>query len=666
MIVIGGKKFFEKVYFKEQKPAKGETLATIYDSAPLRAVRWMLYKWYYPVYSWARHLIAFIQEHEALWQFWLILFLLYFNAFTIVLELCAYYVYFAISFDFINLYKQVYKLFLDLRAFFGFMPVFFYVILALILLDKLAKKKGYDRLEHNERKNRGFINSLGTVTYIYSEMGAGKTSMLTDMSLSMEVQLRDDALEIILECDVLFPNFPWLKFERELRSAYAKHDIYDKWSCVRWMRARQAVFEQDPCSENIFGYDIDHYPMEFDHKSHIEYIWETLLDYALAYTIYTVESSLIVSNYSIRVDGLMNDLGNFPIWNSDFFHRDSRMMDAFSRHSHILDFDMIRLGNQILEKNPNRYAFGWGVWVITEADKEFKNTLELQEVKGMVDECNQKNDLTHVLMKMARHACYIRHRNMVRIAADMQRIENITANLRGIGQVALIAESSEDYVVLPFYSSYKLFSPLLLPLKSKFDSMYVNNRFLRADNRLLTNGVEYLRSKIGQWNDRTYSVFGAKSLSIELQSGRMEGNVKITKYNLSFMKGRSKRNGSDCMAGTFESRGACNLIGLNDMAEYADYIATQDELYLQNSYTQKELKKYGGDVDMKKERETDIKAVDKLLSSTVEGLMAIQNGKIKVSEETSRAAQTLVRELCSVVSEWAKEDDAENVVRGGD
>ena len=60
-------------------------------------------------------------------------------------------------------------------------------------------------------------------------------------------------------------------------------------------------------------------------------------------------------------------------------------------------------------------------------------------------------------------------------------------------------------------------------------------------------------------------------------------------------------------------------------------------------------------------KETDIKAVDKLLSSAVEGLMAMQNGKIKVSEETSQATQTLVKSLCNVVSEWADDTKPEEI-----
>lgn len=667
---FAAKKLFDKYYFKEKRVQENaenaETPETNEnaevprrkESKPLRVWHTFYFSVVARIKLWFIDLFDFIRSHAELYQFWLLLACLYCNVLTIFLEFCAYYIYFSVSFDFINLYRQAYKLILDLQPFVRFMPLVGWIVLAYILLEKFSRKIGYDRLAHNERKNRGFINELGLVTYIYAAMGEGKTTMLTSMALSNEVQLRDDALEVIFECDLCFPHFPWSNLENALKAAYTAHEVYDKWSCIRFIKRRQEAFLHRPSADTIFGYDIEKYPVTFDNKLYVEDIWQTIQDYALAYTIYTTQSALIVSNYSIRVDDLMRDLGNFPLWDSDFFHRDSRLVDSFSRHSHILDYDMLRIGKQMLEDNPNRYAFGWGVWVITELDKEAKNTLEQQEMKMNDEECNPKNDLMHVLFKMSRHACMIRHRNFVRILADMQRVENITANLRQIGQVALIAEKGEKGITLPFFAPYKLFSPIALSLKSKLDNLYVSNRYLRADERLITNGIEKLRSIIGVWDLRTENTFGCRCLQIELQTGRMDGQVRNCKYYIQDKKDYAKRNGSDCLAGIFASRGARNTVGLCDMAEYADYIATQDELLQGNSHWQKEIKRYETGVEMK--RETDIKAVDKFLSSAVEGLMAIQNGKIKATEETSQAAQTLVKSLCGVVSEWAEEPPEED------
>ena len=116
----------------------------------------------------------------------------------------------------------------------------------------------------------------------------------------------------------------------------------------------------------------------------------------------------------------------------------------------------------------------------------------------------------------------------------------------------------------------------------------------RSDKRLLTNALEKTRATLGNWDVRTVGLYGSRVLHIELQAGRMDGNVRERKFYIQDKKDYAKRNGSDCMSGTFESRGALNTIGLDDMTEYADYIATQDELLQQNSYVHRDLSKYQG------------------------------------------------------------------------
>ena len=89
---------------------------------------------------------------------------------------------------------------------------------------------------------------------------------------------------------------------------------------------------------SLWSYDSDHYGLTYDDKLQTVNLWDVLETYAQLYFIYITQSSLLVANYSIRTDCLLSDLGNFPLWNTDFFRRDSRLIDSFSRHAHILDF----------------------------------------------------------------------------------------------------------------------------------------------------------------------------------------------------------------------------------------------------------------------------------------------------------------------------------------
>ena len=197
---------------------------------------------------------------------------------------------------------------------------------------------------------------------------------------------------------------------------------------------------------HTFGYDFERYEITYNDELKIIELYDAIEDYACAYFVYTVETSLIISNYSVRTDAMMEDLGNFPLWDSDFFKRDPRLMDAYSRHAHIIDFDMLRLGKRMVEENPNRNAFGFGVYLVSEIDKERKNALELKETKINVDNCNQKNDLFNSCLKMSRHACVIANRVFLKIICDLQRPEDWGAGGREVGEVVYIAENGElDY-----------------------------------------------------------------------------------------------------------------------------------------------------------------------------------------------------------------------------
>ena len=59
---------------------------------------------YAPVKAWLLSFIGFVREYKVYYKIWLVLFLLYFNAFTIILEFIAFYFYFVVSFDFSEIY----------------------------------------------------------------------------------------------------------------------------------------------------------------------------------------------------------------------------------------------------------------------------------------------------------------------------------------------------------------------------------------------------------------------------------------------------------------------------------------------------------------------------------------------------------------------------------
>ena len=103
-------------YLLLKKFAKAENNDWGKDTKPLRVFKRISSVTYQPVKDWLGSFIAFVRDNGVYWKIWLCLWLFYFNVFTIVLEFIAFYLYFVVSFDFVNIYRQIYKLILDLNG----------------------------------------------------------------------------------------------------------------------------------------------------------------------------------------------------------------------------------------------------------------------------------------------------------------------------------------------------------------------------------------------------------------------------------------------------------------------------------------------------------------------------------------------------------------------
>ena len=562
------------------------------ESTALQRAKRIADKTYIPIKHWVREYIIFCKANSIWHKSWIWLWALYFNLIAIVIEVVAYYLYFIVSFDFVGLYQQLYKLTIDLAPCVRFIPTIVWIGIILLALELISRAIARDKLNHREARNKGFLEERGVMTIVYGPMGAGKTKTVTDMALSQEVKFRDMAFEIIIECDFRFPYFNWATFEQEMKKEIEEHYVFSVPTAREWVREKACMFEEDPSQENIFGYDYERYGTEYNDNLKVWSIWEVIEDYACAYLVYTVQSSLLISNYSIRVDNLYDDIGNFPMWNTDFFERDSRLIDSYSRHAHILDFDMLRLGKRMLEDNPKRYAFGFGVYIISEIDKERKNSPELMTVKANSDECNQKNDLFNALVKMSRHACVISNKVFVKIFADLQRPESLGADARELGEIVYIEDHSDMQPTLPFFAPFYIFEALFNFVFGRFVDFYYKYRYTRSDKILPMYILKKIVSKLKRFNDRTFNKYGSSKSTLLIESGRMDGDKKESTYFIQSKKIYSRRYTTDCLSAIFNQYADKNTIGIEDLEEYLTELGTDEENLLQNSFFQNETHHY--------------------------------------------------------------------------
>lgn len=549
------------------------------DTVPLRVFK-MLSRWLYqPLKRAVLSYRDFLAEHRAVWILWAVMWAFHLNAASIVTGFLAYYFYFVLSFDVPNLYVQVCKLFIDLQVIFRHFPWWCIAFVCWLLFDHWRKSIALNRLRHFEARNCGFINELPIVSMACGSMGKKKTTLITDMVLSQEVMFRQKSLEILQQNDMKFPYFPWIAFEDELRRCMEHGTVYNLASVKAWVALKRSRFIRHRNAQTqLYGYDYARYGTTFDDSLKISRLFEVLETYAMAYFIYVLESSLIVANYSVRTDNMMVDNGNFPMWITDFFPKRRRPQ---SRHAHILDFDVLRLGRKVLENNPNAGSFEFGVVGITEIGKERGNNLELKEVKKGAGDTNQKNDLFNSWLKMCRHSATVDNFPFIKVFTDEQRPESWGADARDLADIINIASCGDMRLALPFYTIEEMLSEWAF---NHFLSLYYDFRFRRGDNTLLVHIFKSVVAWLWRRNLRIFNRYGYSVLKIEKERGTMDGKTENKKYYLMSAKIYAQRFSTDCFSDYFNDMARRSYTGLADYLEYATEKASVEELKMQNSY----------------------------------------------------------------------------------
>ena len=599
------------------------------DTKQLRIFRKASDKFYDPVKAWLVSFLAFVRDFRFVFpqmskpkpgdiskpkelsylEIWAFIWVLNFNFIAIVFEALAYYYYFVVEFDVGSIYTQFYKLLLDLSVMFKAVPAPVWVAVGFFVFDRIRKSIAYKVLNHNEMKDRGFINERPIVFMVCGTMGKKKTTLITDMALSQEVMFRDKALERLTANDMKFPDFPWINLENTLKSAMALHIVYNLATvrkfvdrlCLYWTTAAETpayrralrkhlkkVFPFVNFKNLLFDYDFEKFGLYHDDKLKVESIWEVIETYAQLYFIYVIESSLIISNYSIRTDNLMDDIGNFPLWDNDFFHKDSKEVGNDSRHSHILDFDTLRLGLRLVEDNINADNFEFGVINITEIGKERGNMVELQDKLKKAETANQKNDLFNSWLKMVRHSATVDNFPFVRVITDEQRPESWGADARALCEIVSIRSTGDMKLAMPFFAIAEMLYEIFY---GRFVNLYLKYRYNRGDNTLTMHLLKMLASKITNYYVGIYNRFGYVTLDMQVESGTQDGEIEDRKYFLSSKKIYSKRFSTDCFSDFFTEKALRSPVGLDDLREYATEKANMDELQAQNSYFVNDLTK---------------------------------------------------------------------------
>ena len=562
------------------------------DSKPLKAFK-RIEKLFVPVKKWFKDLSLFFKTTKVPYKkLFIVIWLYNLNVYTIIGEALAFLFFFVSSLDFSTFFTQIYKLIFDISLMLKALPWYVWVMLVIMFLRKRRIKKGLKKLNHMQAQNCGFVKSLGVATLITGPMNFGKTKLLTSMSLNLTTIYKETAKDSLFKIDFKFRHFPFINFENSLKRAILDHRIYSLATCEKYVRDRRNFFENflsEPWRDKnaigkayCYGYDYVEHGLSYDNGMYVENLFDCLETYAKAFYVYVLDCSLIASNYAVREDNIVESVGNFPVWDFDFFRRNPAVLDDISYYSKILDFDTLRKGKKVVPLSELADTLEFGVITITELDKERGNSLDTKELKKMVDEANQKNDLFNYSLKMGRHPSTIDYKPYIKFLLDLQRSMKVDADLREVcSEVLDIIGTQERELALPWFFIEEFLYGLLIP---KFKDTYEMYRFYHGNNTLFMYLLRKICVPLHNHYQNTYNKFGFDVTYLNLQNGKLDDVPVEKKYFVMYKKDFANRYSTDSHADFYRQSALLKNKGLIDYPSYGSSRATLDELKLQNSY----------------------------------------------------------------------------------
>ena len=577
-------------------------------SKPLVIFEKFLFNIVHPAIAWCRALVYFLIDNSYYLVVLFIIWGMHFNLFSIFVSALAYYFYFTSSWNLLGIYTQLLKLQTDLTPVIRFFPGIVWIVVAFLILVKCSHNYAEDQIYYFKRCNTAFLRGRGISTIFSGKMGMGKTKLMTGVALLLQEMIFNDMYDVMIKYDHYFPNFPWIKLIDDLRSKIDNHKIVDLISARKYANGLRQRFcyitknydigEYEAYCEKhkslnpeiLFGYDFLSYAVEYNNALRVIDIFDAIEEYACAYYTFTIKTTLLFANYSIRSDSVLLDNGNMPFRDNSIFSRDVFNQDKYSRFAHIIEMDMLRLGRKMVSNNERARTLLPGIYVQSEKDKERKNTLELKEIKSNVDEANQKNDLQNATEMMSRHANTVDYKSLVYHLADLQREDALGAGSRDLAEVITIVEKSDMEPVLPFYSPFWIYDVVFKFIRNHWISFYRSYIINRSDQTLLVYLAKNIYSFMANYHEKIVNTYGVQKLTLQIKNGEA---VSVDYWRSCAILELSNRYSTDCLKGVFEPA-VPNKMHIDDYEMYKGIIATPEELGKQHSYFQNDIKKMKG------------------------------------------------------------------------
>jgi hypothetical protein len=581
------------------------------DSKPLTVYKRIEKALLSPIYQYIASAVTFIRKSvygKALCWIWFY----NLNALTICIEAVAYIFYFAVAIEFTSLYQVFLKLLIDLTVAVGFLPLPVWLVIAYVVIDAIRRRVGVKRLKKYRAINQSLLKEYKGALFFTGLQRASKTTIMTVMAMEQEVIYRDEARDLIAECDKQFPFFPWINVELQHRRSLAEKKIptlarfrefvdllrhhfeSDRAEGYHAAKKRKALnyLRQAYCyhgSDFIYHYDHERYGTTYNNGISILNVFDVIKNYVQLFKIYAQPTSLIMGNYPIRTDFKYGGEGNFPDVQDTFFKLSPEEAKEISQFCHLYDHDSDRLGRVMDPQGKYKDAVEFGITAMMERGKERGNQITNKGVDGKADECNVNNDLSELNTKIKTHDATVMFFCFRRDLMDEQRADSLGADNKDLAIVFQIVFVDNGRLVLPFFA---LEEGLNAVFDGIYDKIYDFFRVKHGKNTLLGYLIKRFFQPYHKFYDTIKNRFTVKKADLVMwdQPGKQGTSSELNLYLINWQI-FADRFATDGLKGFWHKKALRSEYGLNDVPTFDGFEMTPEQMDKLHSLLYKKLNK---------------------------------------------------------------------------
>ena len=505
-----------------------------------------------------------------------------FGVLCFIPDFLAFYLYFLPSRNVASFGYMLIRFLINILVIIKSVPILLVLAIIAVAYHNYHRNIALDVLRHNEAKNCGLIKELEYVILITGEVGKGKTTLLTDLVLSLVNIFKTDALKTLYKIDLYFPGFDFSSFRALLISKIEDHSVFclpDVDDVVNELFER---YRETSDVSVLWGYEFDLFGDTVNLGNRKLSLKQALITYGRAFLIY-YNNNPTVANYSIRFKGEFDDSPFLKLWDGDFFKTDGE-----SYYAHVLDSDIMRFGTKVDPNGKFNGSFGYGIWVKTEAAKSYGNHISNSGYDRNSEECNPLNDLVEFSAMMGRHPnAMVDNKVYFRFPMDEQRASDLTAKIRELCSIISIQEKSDLKLAITGYG-------WLFALRDKlegFEKAHAEYNNARADFTLGFMLPKLFVSYARLFCERLENVYGYRELTLIKEGGTAYSShdgVKKEPKTLTWYQANMKVYGdvfaSDCYSSFFtEMQQTCGY-GIMDIPTYDSLHPTMEQYEMQKDH----------------------------------------------------------------------------------